>query len=333
MTAPEENHDFNDLIKSVEKEHGAGAIRHGSDEDSIQRLKIHSIPTGSLNLDQATGIGGIPIGRITEIYGPESSGKSTLAVHIMGEAQKLDYSVAYIDAEHALDPIYATKCGLDINKLLISQPDSAEQALNVVSKLIEDGRIRLIVVDSVHAMVPLDEVTNNIGETTIALLPRIMSTSLRKINPALDRKDVALVFTNQLRDTINSYGPKETTTGGRALKFYSSMRIALRRAEPIKDRGTIIGHTTKAQVIKNKCARPFRSTTFDIYFDEGISMTSEVLDNAVESEIIDKKGAFYYYQEERIGQGKDAAREALKSNPTMMAEITEKLRQPMTTEG
>ena len=190
MATPEEkeHHDFNELIQSVEKEHGTGAIRHGSDDDSIQRLKIHSIPTGSLNLDRATGIGGIPIGRITEIYGPESSGKSTLAVHIMGEAQNLDYTVAYVDAEHALDPIYATKCGLDINKLLISQPDSAEQALNVVSKLIEDGRIRLIVVDSVHAMVPLEEVTNNIGESTIALLPRIMSTSLRKINPALGQE-------------------------------------------------------------------------------------------------------------------------------------------------
>ena len=318
--------DYTELIKSVEKEFGAGAIRHAASPEHSAGLAVKAIPTGSINLDRATGIGGVPLGRITEIYGAESSGKSTLAIHLMAEAQKIGYDAAYIDAEHAMDAAYATRCGLDMDNLLISQPDSAEQALNVVAKLAEDGRVGLIIVDSVHAMVPEEEVNNNIGENTVALLPRIMSSSLRKLNPVIGNNNVALVFTNQLRDTIGNYGPKETTTGGRALKFYASLRVELRRGEAIKERNEIIGTVAKVRIQKNKCARPFRNTEFEIYFDEGISIEGEVLETAVEAGIISKRGAYYYYGEERIAQGKENAQKALKNDSAQLADILYRIR-------
>lgn len=329
MTATQEQHDFSDLIRDLEKEFGAGAIRQGDDQN--EPMDWQTIPTGSLNLDQATGIGGIPLGRITEIYGPEGSGKSTLSLHIMAQAQSLEHAIAYVDAEHAMDKRYAATCGLNTDRMLISQPDSAEQALNVVDRLANDGRVRLIVVDSVHAMTPQEEIDKNVGEDTVALLPRLMSTSLRKVNPALSRNEVALVFTNQLRDTIAPFGPKETTTGGRALKFYASMRIELRRGESIRDRGRIIGQTTKARIAKNKCAAPFLTAEFDIYFAEGISMESEILERAVDEGIIDKAGAFYSYQGERLAQGRDNARSVLKNDRQLHDDILQQLRDNMST--
>ena len=317
--------DYTELIKTLEKSYGVGAIRHAN-HDSPLDIEIKAIPTGSLNLDLVTGIGGVPMGRITEIYGGESSGKSTLSIHIMAQAQKAGYDVAYIDAEHAMDPIYAAHCGLEIDNLLISQPDSAEQALNVVTKLVEDGRVRLIVVDSVHAMTPEEEISKDIGELTVALLPRLMSTSLRKLNSLVSKQNVALVFTNQIRDTINRYGAGETTPGGRALKFYASLRIELKHGQAIRDRDEIIGGTTRVRIVKNKCARPFRTTSFAIYFDEGISMESEVLDAAVDEGVIDKSGAFYYYGDQRLAQGRENARMALRNEPDLMDTVIARIR-------
>ena len=322
------NSDLTDLVKAIEKDSGPGAIRQGDDQplDDPDNPRIQAIPTGSLNLDKITGIGGIPIGRITEIYGPESSGKSTLVNHIIAQVQKKGGNAAYIDSEHAMDILYAGQCGLTVDKLLISQPDSAEQALNVAIALANDERIDLIVIDSVHGMVPQEELDKKVGEDTVAILPRLMSSNIRKLVPALARNQVALVFTNQLRDTINSYGQKETTTGGRALKFYASLRIELRRGESIKDRGEIIGNAVKARIAKNKCSAPFKRAEFDIIFNEGISLESEVLDNAVEEDIIQKSGAFYYYNEERIAQGRENARLALKNNSQMTEDILDRIR-------
>jgi recombination protein RecA len=312
-------------IGQIEKRFGKGSIMKMGESASI--VPIEAIPTGSLALDLALGIGGIPKGRITEIFGPESSGKTTLAQHIIAEAQKKGGTVAYIDAEHALDPAYAAACGVNIGELLISQPDTGEQALEITEALVRSSAVDAIIIDSVAALVPRAEIEGDMGDPQMGLQARLMSQALRKLAAAIGRAGTAVIFINQLREKVGIvFGNPEVTTGGRALKFYASIRIDLRRAETIKQGNEAIGSRVKAKVVKNKVAPPFRTAEFDIMFDHGISKEGNILDIGIEMGIINKAGAFFSYGDIRLGQGRESAKGYLRENPELAKEIEEKIR-------
>jgi recombination protein RecA len=311
----------------IEKDYGRGAVmRLGEIGDS---LSTECIPTGSLALDIALGIGGIPRGRVTEVFGAESAGKSTLAIHIMAETQKLGGIAAYIDVEHALDPGYAANCGLVIDDLLIAQPDSAEQALDITEQLVRSGAVDAVVVDSVAALVPQAEIEGDMGDTHVGLQARLMSQALRKLTSSIHRSKTAVIFINQIREKIGvTYGSPEVTPGGRALKFYSSVRIDLRRVESIKQGAEVMGNRVRARVVKNKVAAPFRVAEFDIMFNLGISKMGDILEIGVEQGIVKKSGAFYSYGETKLGQGRENSKEFLTQHPEIAISIEDRLRSP-----
>jgi len=312
-------------IGQIEKRFGKGSIMKLGESATLP--PIAAIPTGSLALDLALGIGGIPRGRITEIFGPESSGKTTLAQHIIAEAQKTGGTVAYIDAEHALDPSYAAKCGVNVNDLLISQPDTGEQALEITEALVRSSAVDVIIIDSVAALVPRAEIEGDMGDPQMGLQARLMSQALRKLAAAIGRSGTAVVFINQLREKVGIvFGNPEVTTGGRALKFYSSTRIDLRRAEIIKQGNEAIGNRVRAKVVKNKVAPPFRTAEFDIMFDHGISKEGNLLDIGLELGLVSKAGAFFSYGDTRLGQGRESAKQHLIQNPELAQEIEQKIR-------
>ncbi len=318
-------------ISQIERRFGKGAIMFLGDES---RQAVEVIPTGSISLDLALGVGGIPRGRITEIYGPEASGKTTLAQHIIAEAQKMGGVAAYIDAEHALDPAYAARCGVKLEELLISQPDTGEQALEIAETLVRSGAVDVIVIDSVAALVPRAELEGDMGDSHVGLQARLMSQALRKLTGAVSKSRTALIFINQLRMKIGvMFGNPETTTGGNALKFYASVRLDLRRIEAIKQRGEVIGNRVRARVVKNKVAAPFRKAEFDILYNEGISREGDLLDVGVELEIIRKTGAFYYLDDERLGQGRENARTYLKEHPEIAQELERRIREKAQVQG
>jgi len=312
-------------LASIEKNFGKGAVMRLGQESA---LNVESVSTGSLGLDIALGIGGLPRGRVVEVYGPESSGKTTLALHCIAEAQKLGGEVAFIDVEHALDPYYAANLGVDIDSLLVSQPDTGEEALEITESLVRSGALDMIVIDSVAALVPKAEVEKSMGDSVVGQQARLMSQALRKLTAVIGKTKCIAIFINQLREKIGvMYGNPEVTTGGRALKFYSSVRIDVRKVEPIKQGSEIIGARTRAKVVKNKMAPPFREATFDIIYGKGISKTSEILDAAVKLDVVKKSGAWYYYNEARLGQGRDAVRALIESRPELMEEIEAKVRE------
>ncbi len=312
-------------ISQIEKQLGKGSImRMGSDQP---REPIVAISTGALNLDAATGVGGVPRGRITEVYGPESSGKTTLTLHLAANVQRTGGVAAYVDAEHALDVEYAKKLGVDIENLLVSQPDTGEQALEIVEILVRSGAVDLVVVDSVAALVPKAEIEGDMGDSHVGLQARLMSQALRKLAGAINRSHCAVVFINQLREKIGvMFGNPETTTGGKALKFYASLRLDIRRIGPVKERDAIIGNHVRVKVVKNKVAPPFKQAEFDVMFDEGISHTGLLVDIAAEGNIVQKSGAWYSYGDQRIGQGRENAKLFLRDNPALMVEIEQKVR-------
>lgn len=315
-----------DLTKEqIEKKFGKGSIMRYGDTDGIPAVEV--IPTGSLALDAALGIGGIPRGRVVEIYGPESSGKTTLALQILAEAQAMGGVVAFIDAEHALDPSYAARLGVDIDDVLISQPDTGEQALEICDMLVRSGAVDCIVIDSVAALVPRAEIEGEMGDTTVGLQARLMSQALRKLAGSLSKSNTTCIFINQLREKIGvMFGSPETTTGGRALKFFSTIRIDVRRIDSIKQGPEIVGNRVRAKVVKNKMAPPFRIAEFDLMYGEGISKEGSILDLGVEEGIVKKSGSWYTYGEERLGQGREAAKELLRNEPGLRNEIEFKVR-------
>jgi recombination protein RecA len=311
-------------IAQIEKSCGKGSIMRLGAE---QRVRIDCIPTGAINLDAAIGIGGIPRGRVTEIYGPESSGKTTLCLHIVANAQRAGGVAAFIDAEHALDTEYARKLGVDVENLLISQPDTGEQALEIADILVRSGAVDVVVVDSVAALVPKAEIEGEMGDSHMGLQARLMSQALRKLTGAISRSRTSVIFINQLREKIGvMFGNPETTTGGKALKFYASLRLDIRRIGPVKEKEDVIGSHVRVKVVKNKVAPPFRQAEFDIMYAEGISHASLVLDIAAESNIIEKSGAWYSYKGQKIGQGRENSKMFLKDNPAMMAEVEEQVK-------
>ncbi len=322
---PERRKALNLAISQIEKQLGKGSImRMGSESP---RVKIAAISTGAINLDAAIGIGGVPRGRITEIYGPESSGKTTLCLHLVANVQKTGGVAAFVDAEHALDVEYARKLGVDVENLLVSQPDTGEQALEIVEILVRSGAVDLIVIDSVAALVPKAEIEGEMGDSHMGLQARLMSQALRKLAGGINRSHSSVVFINQLREKIGvMFGNPETTTGGKALKFYASLRLDIRRVGPVKDREVVIGNHVRVKVVKNKVAPPFKQAEFDIMFDEGISHVSLVVDIAAEANIIQKSGAWYSYGDQRIGQGRENAKMFLKDNPVMCAEVEAKVK-------
>ena len=310
-------------MEQIEKQFGKGAIMRLGENVG---MNVEAIHTGSLTLDLALGIGGIPKGRIVEIYGPESSGKTTVALHCVAEAQKAGGTAAFIDVEHALDPVYAAKLGVDIDSLLVSQPDSGEQALEIAEALVRSGAIDIIVIDSVAALVTKAEIEGDMGDSHVGQLARLMSQALRKLTGALAKTDCAAIFINQLREKIGvAYGNPETTTGGRALKFYASVRIDVRKGEQLKDGSEIIGARTKAKIVKNKVAPPFKTAEFDIMYGTGISHVGELVDVGVETGVIKKSGAWFYYGETRLGQGRDNVKKLFEENKELAAEIEEKI--------
>ena len=310
----------------IESKFGAGSIMKFG--EGGHNLNIGAIPTGALPLDAALGIGGVPRGRIIEIYGPESSGKTTLALQILAEAQAMGGIVAFIDAEHALDPVYAARLGVDIDEVLISQPDTGEQALEICDMLVRSGAIDCVVVDSVAALVPRAEIEGEIGDTTVGLQARLMSQALRKLAGSLSKSNTTCIFINQLREKIGvMFGNPETTTGGRALKFFSSVRIDIRRVDSIKKDGDIVGNRVRAKVVKNKVAPPFRQAEFDLMYGEGISKEGCIIDMAVECGAAKKSGAWYTYGEQRLGQGREAAKQTLHDNPDLRDELEAKVRE------
>ena len=311
-------------ISQIEKRFGKGAVMKLGEGALV---KVQAIPSGSLALDLALGVGGIPKGRITEIFGPESSGKTTLAQHIIAEAQKLGGTVAYIDAEHALDPSYAANCGVNVDDLLISQPDTGEQALEITEALVRSGAVDVIVIDSVAALVPQAEIEGQMGDAHVGLQARLMSQALRKLAAAIGKAGTAVVFINQLREKVGIiFGNPEVTPGGRALKFYSSVRIDLRRIETLKQSDVAIGSVVRAKVVKNKIAPPFKMAQFDIMFDHGISKEGNLIDMGVELGIIKKSGAFFSYGDVRLGQGRENAKHYLNENPELAEEIEQQVR-------
>ncbi len=314
-----------EAFKQIYKTYGEGSVMRLGD---APKQTVDVVSTGAMSLDMALGIGGIPRGRITEIYGPESSGKTTVALHIIAEAQKNGGEVAFIDAEHALDPIYARNLGVDIDRLVVSQPDDGEQALEITEALARSGAFDVIVIDSVAALVPKAEIAGVMGESHVGLHARLMSQALRKLTGVLNKSNTAAVFINQIREKVGViYGNPEVTTGGRALKFYASIRIDIRRVEAIKDGTTFLGNRTKAKIVKNKMAPPFKEAEFDIVFGEGISKEGNVLDAAVELDIVEKSGSWFSYLGERLGQGRDRVKELFKEKPELMEEISNKIRE------
>ena len=308
----------------IEKQFGKGSVMKLGD---FKTMNVESIPTGALGLDIALGIGGIPKGRIVEIYGPESSGKTTLALHMIAEAQKRGGEAAFIDAEHALDPVYAKHLGVDIDNLIVSQPDTGEQGLEIAEALVRSGAIDIIVVDSVAALVPKAEIDGDMGDAHVGLQARLMSQALRKLAGIINKSNSVIVFINQLREKVGIlFGNPETTPGGRALKFYSSVRLDIRKIENIKQDGEVLGNRARVKVVKNKVAPPFREAEFDIIYGKGISKSGNVLDLAVNLDIVDKSGSWFAYNGERIGQGRENAKKYLEDNPKVMEEIEQKVR-------
>ncbi|MGH9089349.1 MAG: recombinase RecA [Acidimicrobiales bacterium] len=315
-------------LGQIEKQFGKGSVmRMGDNLD----LGIESIPTGALSLDLALGIGGLPRGRVVEIFGPESSGKSTLAMHCVAEAQRNGGICAYIDAEHAMDPVYARAIGVNVDDLLISQPDTGEQALEIADMLIRSGALDVIVIDSVAALTPRAEIEGEMGDTHVGLQARLMSQALRKLAGTLSKSDTIAIFINQLREKIGViYGSPETTPGGRALKFYASVRLDIRRTESIKDGAEIVGNRTRVKVVKNKCSAPFRQAEFDIMYGTGISREGSLLDVAVDLGLVKKSGAWFTYEGEQLGQGRENVKTFLRENPQLMAELDDRVRQQLT---
>ena len=314
------------VISSIEKSYGKGSIMMlGKKDEDMGNVDVYS--TGSLGLDIALGIGGLPKGRVVEVYGPESSGKTTLTLHVIAEAQKMGGTCAFIDAEHALDPGYAKKLGVNIDELLISQPDTGEQALEISDTLVKSEGIDLLVIDSVAALVPRAELEGEMGDSLPGLQARLMSQALRKLTSSISKTNTMVVFINQLRMKIGvMFGSPETTTGGNALKFYSSVRLDIRRIGAIKDKDNIIGNQTRVKVVKNKMAPPFKMVEFDIMYGEGISKIGEIIDLGVQADIIDKSGAWYAYKDEKIGQGRENTKQFLKDNPALLEEIETRIR-------
>ena len=312
-------------VGDILKRYGDGSIMRLGEAHG---MVTETIPTGSLSLDIALGVGGVPRGRVIEIYGPESSGKTTLCLHIVAEAQRMGGMAAYVDMEHALDPVYAARLGVDIDNLLVSQPDTGEQALEIAETLVRSGAVDVVVVDSVAALVPRSEIEGDRGDATMGVQARLMSQALRKLSGAINQTKTAVIFTNQLRQKIGvMFGNPETTTGGQALKFYASIRLDVRRIQSIKVGEEVIGNRTRVKIVKNKVAPPFRTAEFDIMFNEGISKAGDVLDLATKFEIVAKRGAFFSYGDIRIGQGRENAKDYLRSNPDLMAEIETVIRQ------
>ena len=312
-------------LGQIEKQFGKGSIMRMGEN---AHMRVESISTGALALDLALGIGGLPRGRITEIYGPESSGKSTLAMHVVAEAQRNGGTCAYIDAEHAMDPVYAGAIGVDVDRLLVSQPDTGEQALEICDMLVRSGAIDVVVIDSVAALTPKAEIEGEMGDSFVGLQARLMSQALRKLTANINRTNTVVIFINQLREKIGvMFGSPETTTGGKALKFYASVRLDIRRIESIKDGAEVVGNRTRVKVVKNKVAPPFRQAEFDISYGRGISREGSVLDVGVEAGVIKKSGAWFTYEGEQLGQGRENAKKYLIDNPGVMVEMTEKVRQ------
>lgn len=312
-------------LSQIEKAYGKGSVMKLGDSNA--NLNIECIPTGSLSLDIALGLGGVPRGRIVEVYGPESSGKTTLALHMVAEAQKRDGIAGFIDAEHALDPVYAQHIGVDIDNLYISQPDSGEQALEIAETMVRSGAIDIVVVDSVAALVPKAEIDGEMGDAHVGLQARLMSQALRKLTAAISRSNCIVIFINQLREKVGvMFGNPETTTGGRALKFYSSVRLDVRRIESLKQSGEAIGNRTRVRVVKNKVAPPFKEAEFDIMFGKGISREGDILDLAAKYNVIEKSGAWYSYEGNKIGQGRENSKIFLHDNPDIMEEVERRVR-------
>ena len=311
-------------IAQIEKSCGKGSIMR---MDAKEKVRVEAVPTGAINLDAAIGVGGIPRGRVTEIYGPESSGKTTLCLHVVANAQRMGGVAAFIDAEHALDTEYARKLGVDVEALLISQPDTGEQALEICEILVRSGAVDIVVIDSVAALVPKAEIEGDMGESHMGLQARLMSQALRKLTGSIARSKTIVIFINQLREKIGvMFGNPETTTGGKALKFYASVRLDIRRIGPVKEKEEIVGSHVRVKVVKNKVAPPFKQAEFDIMYSEGISHTSLLVDIGAESGIIEKSGAWYSYNGQKIGQGRENAKMYLKDNPAILAEIEEKVK-------
>ena len=313
-------------LSQIEKQFGKGSVMKLG--DSSANMNVETIPTGSLSLDIALGLGGIPKGRVIEVYGPESSGKTTVALHMVAEVQKRGGVAGFIDAEHALDPVYASKIGVDIDNLYISQPDNGEQALEITETLVRSGAVDIIIVDSVAALVPKAEIDGDMGDSHVGLQARLMSQALRKLTACISKTNCTVIFINQLREKVGvMFGNPETTTGGRALKFYSSVRMDVRRIETLKQAGDMIGNRTRIKVVKNKIAPPFKEAEFDIMFGEGISREGDVLDLAANIGVINKSGAWYAYNGDKIGQGRENAKQFLRDHPEVMAEAESKVRE------
>ncbi len=323
MAAQEREKALEMALGQIEKQYGKGSVMKMGEKTSMD---IESIPTGALSLDIALGIGGLPRGRVVEIYGPESSGKSTLAMHVVAEAQRNGGICAYVDAEHAMDPTYAARIGVDVDELLISQPDTGEQALEITDRLVRSGALDVIVIDSVAALTPKAEIEGEMGDSHVGLQARLMSQALRKLTANLNKTNTICIFINQLREKIGvMFGSPETTPGGRALKFYSSVRLDIRRIEAIKDGVEVVGNRTRVKVVKNKMASPFKQAEFDIMYGKGISREGGAIDLAVEHSIVKKSGAWYTYEGEQLGQGRENAKNFLIENPEIMVEISERI--------
>ena len=319
------------VLQRIEREHGKGSIMRLGENAS---MNVSAVSTGSLSLDFALGIGGIPKGRITEIYGPESSGKTTIALHVIAEVQKQGGKAAFIDAEHALDPVYARKVGVDINELLVSQPDCGEQALEIAETLVNSGAIDIIVIDSVAALVPRQEIEGDMGASHVGVQARLMSQAMRKLSGAIAKSNCIVIFTNQLREKVGvMYGNPEVTTGGKALKFYASVRIDVRRVESLKNGSEVYGSHTRCKVVKNKVAPPFKTAEFDILYGSGISKSSEIIDMAIQLGIVEKSGAWFYYDGDRLGQGKDNVRKLIESDKELMDKLETLVREKVMSLG
>ena len=324
------NDTLEETLKQIEKLYGKGAVMRLGDRETVD---VDAIPTGSILIDEAIGVGGYPKGRIIEIFGPESSGKTTLALHAIAECQKNGGRAAFIDAEHAIDPVYAKNLGVDINELILSQPDNGEQALEIVEMLANSGGVNLIIVDSVAALVPQAELDGEMGDSSVGLQARLMSKAMRKIAGILNKKECAVIFINQLREKVGvMYGNPETTSGGRALKFYASIRIDIRRTEAIKQGADIIGNTCRVKIVKNKVSPPFKQCEIDIIYGQGISKEGEILDRAVELGLIKKSGSWFEYNGNKIAQGRDAAKLYLKENEDVAQELLEKIKSGVVSE-
>ncbi len=324
----EKQKNLDQAISQIEKQFGKGSIMKLGDAANIRNIDV--IPTGCLSLDLALGIGGVPRGRVVEIYGPESSGKTTLALHIIAEAQKKNGVVAFIDAEHALDPTYAERLGVNLHNLYVSQPDTGEQALDITEQLVRSAAIDVIVIDSVAALTPKAEIDGEMGDSHMGLQARLMSQALRKLTGIINKSNTCLIFINQLRDKVGvMFGSPETTTGGKALKFYASIRLDVRRVDQVKDGTNIIGNRTRVKVVKNKLAPPFRVAEFDIVYGQGVSQTGCILDLAIENGIIEKSGSWFSYNDGKIAQGKENAKAYLANNPEIMAEVETKIKKKL----